>query len=72
MPLPERHVDLKPTQALDVAKREILLATVFVETAQAKGAPAIDMATCRAGLLGMWDKYEAAGAAPASTTPPSD
>ena len=47
------YVDLKPTQALKVAKRQILLATVFFGAAHAKGALAIDVATCRAGLVGM-------------------
>jgi hypothetical protein len=72
MPFPEHHGELKPTQALEVAQREILLATVFFEAAHAKGAPAIDVATCRADLVNMWHQYEAASAAPASTTPPSD
>jgi hypothetical protein len=72
MPFPEHHVDLKPAQALEVAKHQILLATVFFEAAHANGASTIDVATCRAGLVSMWAQYEAASAAPASTTPPYD
>ncbi|MEP7119422.1 MAG: hypothetical protein ABJE95_00710 [Byssovorax sp.] len=72
MPFPEHHVDLKPTQALEVAKREILLATIFFEAAHAEEAPTIDVATCRADLVNMWHQVEAATTAPASTTPPSD